>query len=79
MTSDKNNEATTKFFDEKNYFGYDRKYVHFFIQDMAPAVDYDGKVYMEEKYKMSTSPNGNGGWFSSMARSGALDIVKENM
>ena len=78
MTSDKNNEATTKFFDEKNYFGYDRKYVHFFIQDMAPAVDYDGKVYMEEKYKMSTSPNGNGGWFSSMTRSGALDIVKEN-
>ena len=66
MTSDKNHEATTSFFKEKNYFGYRPEYITFFMQDMAPASDYDGKVYMEEKYKMSTSPNGNGGWFLSM-------------
>lgn len=77
MTSDKNHESTTKFFEEKNYFGYDKDYITFFIQDMAPATDYSGKILLEAKNKMSTSPNGNGGWFSSMAKCGALDIVKE--
>lgn len=78
MTSDKNHEATTGFFAEKNYFGYDENYIHFFKQDMAPACDYNGKVLMESKYKLATSPNGNGGWFSSMIGSGMLDIIKEN-
>lgn len=73
MTSDKNHEATTQFFAEKNYFGYKPEYVTFFMQDMAPASDYNGKVYMETKNKMSTSPNGNGGWFSSMMKFGIVD------
>ena len=76
MTSDKNHEATTAFFKEKNYFGYDPEYVTFFKQDMAPASDYDGRVYMEEKYKMATSPNGNGGWFLSMMKWGIVDKIK---
>ena len=66
MTSDKNHEATTTFLKEHDYFGYNSDYVTFFMQEMAPAADYDGKVYLEEKWKMSTSPNGNGGWYSSM-------------
>lgn len=33
---------------------------------MAAATDYEGKIYLEEKGKLSTSPNGNGGWFISM-------------
>ncbi|MBP3339970.1 MAG: UDPGP type 1 family protein [Lachnospiraceae bacterium] len=78
MTSDKNNDATISFFKEHNYFGYDVNFVHFFKQEMAPAADYNGKIYMESKYKMATSPNGNGGWFGSMAKYGMLDIVKEN-
>jgi len=77
MTSDKNNEITRKFLKEKNYFGYEPSFVTFFIQEMAPATDYNGKIYMEEKGKMSTSPNGNGGWFSSMERCGVLDLVKK--
>lgn len=77
MTSDKNHEATTKFFKEHDYFGYNEEYVTFFMQEMAPAADYTGKVYMEEKGKIATSPNGNGGWFTSMAKWGVLDIVKK--
>ncbi|MCM1048420.1 MAG: UTP--glucose-1-phosphate uridylyltransferase [Clostridiales bacterium] len=73
MTSDKNHQATTSFLQEKNYFGYNPEYISFFIQDMAPASDYNGKVYMESKGKMSTSPNGNGGWFSSMMKAGLVD------
>lgn len=75
MTSDKNDEATRKFMAEKNYFGYKPEFVHFFIQEMAPATDYDGHVYMEEKYKISTSPNGNGGWFISMKTAGLTELL----
>ena len=78
MTSDKNHEATVSFLKEKDYFGYDGSFVHFFRQEMAPAADYSGKVYLEEKWKLSTSPNGNGGWYSSMAKGGMLDIVRAN-
>lgn len=77
MTSDKNHDATVGFFKEKNYFGYNADYVTFFMQDMAPACDYEGKVYLEAKYKMSTSPNGNGGWFLSMMKWGVADKIRE--
>ncbi|MFR0847133.1 MAG: UTP--glucose-1-phosphate uridylyltransferase [Eubacterium sp.] len=32
---------------------------------------------MEGKAKLSTSPNGNGGWFSSLAKAGLLDKIDE--
>ena len=77
MTSDKNHDKTVKFMEEMDYFGYDRDMVRFFKQDMAPAVDYDGKVYMESRSRIATSPNGNGGWFLSMMNTGVLDRAKE--
>lgn len=70
MTSDKNHEDTTAFLKEHDYFGYPEEYITFFMQEMAPACDYEGKVYLEEKWKLSTSPNGNGGWYSSMYKWG---------
>lgn len=76
MTSEKNHEATTAFLKEKNYFGYPEEYIHFFKQEMAPATDYNGKIYLEEKGRMATSPNGNGGWFISLMRAGLLDKAK---
>ncbi len=75
MTSDKNHAKTVSFFKEHNFFGYKEDYIKFFMQEMAPATDYEGKVYMESKSQISNSPNGNGGWFSSMKRWGILDII----
>ena len=77
MTSEKNHKDTVDFFEKKEYFGYERKYVYFFMQKMAPSVSYDGKILMEEKYKISSSPNGNGGWFISLANAGLLDKISE--
>ena len=77
MTSDKNHDKTVAFMEKMDYFGYDRSKVWFFKQEMAPAADRDGKVYMEAKDRISTSPNGNGGWFLSMKRCGLLDKVHE--
>ncbi len=78
MTSDKNHEATVRFLKEHGYFGYSSDHVAFFMQDMAPACDHQGKVYMEEKWKISTSPNGNGGWYSSMHKWGVAQKAMED-
>lgn len=69
MTSVKNDKVTRAFFEEHGYFGYNKEYVFFFIQAMAPSVDYSGKIYMEDKDTISMSPNGNGGWFISLVNS----------
>ncbi|MCQ2529700.1 MAG: UDPGP type 1 family protein [Lachnospiraceae bacterium] len=76
MTSDKNDKETRDFFEAHDYFGYNREYVNFFVQEMAPATDRNGKVYLEEKGHISLSPNGNGGWFVSMQKAGLLEKVK---
>ena len=77
MTSDKNHDKTVAFMEKMNYFGYDSSKVWFFKQEMAPAADRQGRVYMEAKDRISTSPNGNGGWFLSMKRCGLIDKVRE--
>ncbi len=73
MTSEKNNTDTVSFFKEKNYFGYNSDHIYFFIQEMAPSVDYNGKIYLESKSRISTSPKGNGGWFASLKKAEILD------
>ena len=73
MTSDKNHAQTTSFWKEHNYFGYPEADVKFFKQDMAPAVDFDGKIILERKDTPALSPNGNGGWFSSLQRAGLCE------
>ena len=75
MTSEKNDADTRAFFAEHDYFGYPEADVKFFVQDMAAAVDYNGKLLLEEPGRLATSPNGNGGWFSSLARAGLLEDV----
>ena len=75
MTSEKNDEATRRFFEEKDYFGYHKDYIRFFKQDMAPATDKSGKVYLECKGRIATSPNGNAGWFKSLVNAGLLPGV----
>ena len=37
---------------------------------MAPSVDYNGKLYMESTDSLAMSPNGNGGWFTSLIDAG---------
>lgn len=80
MTSDKNHDETKAFFKSHNYFGYNSSYVHFFRQEMVPSVDFGGKICLEEKGRICMSPNGNGGWFSSLDKAGYLEnILKSNI
>ncbi len=76
MTSDRNHEETVRFFKEHAYFEYPAEYIHFFKQDMAPSLDHHGKILLESKGHISMTPNGNGGWFSSLQRAGLIDQMK---
>ena len=77
MTSDKNHEQTTSFWKEHNYFGYAEADVKFFKQEMAPAVDFNGKIYLEAKDTPALSPNGNGGWYASLKRAGLYEDLQK--
>ncbi len=78
MTSRANNDETIKFFKENDYFGYPRDRIHFYIQDVAPTCDYSGKVFLDEKHRVSLAPNGNGGWYSSLVNSGLARIMERD-
>ncbi len=77
MTSDKNDVQTREFFAEQDYFGYDKNFIKFFVQEMVPAVDFDGNVLVEAEDSLAMSPNGNGGWFTSMIKAGLDKDLKE--
>lgn len=76
MCSDKNYDEIKTFFKEHNNFGYPEEYLAFFKQEMAPSSDRSGKIYLEAKDRISLSPNGNGGWFSSLYKAGLVDDAK---
>lgn len=76
MTSEKNDAQTRQFFEEHNYFGYHKDFIKFFVQEMVPAVDFEGNVLLEAQDSLAMSPNGNGGWFTSLLRAGFEEDLK---
>lgn len=78
MTSDINYADTVCFFEEHDYWGYNKEYVHFFVQELNPATDFTGKILMSSKSSLALSPNGNGGWFSSLEKSGLLKDIENS-
>jgi UDP-N-acetylglucosamine/UDP-N-acetylgalactosamine diphosphorylase len=77
MTSEKNDAQTRAFFAEHDYFGYSSDFVKFFVQEMVPAVDFEGNVLLESEDSLAMSPNGNGGWFKSLVKAGLDRDLKE--
>lgn len=76
MTSADNNKETREFFEEHDYFGYSSENVWFFVQEQLPTVDKNGKLMISENGNVLTAPNGNGGWYDSMAKTGMLRVVQ---
>lgn len=76
MTSAVNNDETVKFFIDNNFFGYPAEKVHFFIQKTQPVCGFDGKIFLSEKHRVAQSPNGNGGWYSSLVDSGLGEVLE---
>ncbi|MCD8295506.1 MAG: UTP--glucose-1-phosphate uridylyltransferase [Clostridia bacterium] len=78
MTSRQNHDETVEYFRSVNFFGYPEEKIHFYIQDVSPACGYDYKVFLDTKCHVALSPNGNGGWYSSLIRNGLGDVVHGN-
>ena len=76
MTSIDNNNETVKFFEEHNYFGYNKEKVKFFIQNILPLTDVDGNILFDKDLKVKEASDGNGGVFEALKKSKMLDDMK---
>ena len=77
MTSRENNDATVKFFEEKNYFGYPKENIMFFKQGELPMISEDGKIILDENGFIKEAADGHGGIFESLYRNKALEDMKK--
>lgn len=77
MTSGLNDAATRSFLKGHGYFGYPEDRIRFFVQSAAPAVDGNGKLLLASPSEIVSAPNGNGGWFRSIADAGLLPLLHE--
>ena len=76
MTSIYNRREIEEFLKEKAFFGFDPSSIFFFEQNMAPATDFDGKIYKSSPSSLELAPDGNGGWFSALVSCGYLDKIR---
>jgi UDP-N-acetylglucosamine/UDP-N-acetylgalactosamine diphosphorylase len=73
MTSPINHQGTVTFFQGNDYFGLSSTNVQFFQQGMLPCLTEDGKIIMETPSQVAMAPDGNGGIYPSLYKSGMLD------
>ncbi len=78
MTSRENNQETQKFLKKNNFFGYPKDKVTFFTQSELPVMSFEGKLLIDENYKIKEASDGNGGTYSSLRSSGILAQMKED-
>lgn len=78
MTSPTNDSATKAYFDLKNYFGYPKDKIKFFIQNTLPIIDVNTKVILESTHSIKTGSNGNGDVFKAFASAGFIDELEHN-
>jgi UDP-N-acetylglucosamine/UDP-N-acetylgalactosamine diphosphorylase len=77
MTSTINHEATVNAFEEAGYFGLQPGQVMFFSQGRMPAVDFEGRILLEDRDRIAMTPDGHGGSLRALARSGALSRMRD--
>ncbi|MCP4758448.1 MAG: UDPGP type 1 family protein [Planctomycetes bacterium] len=77
MTSKANDAQTRSFFLDNRCFGLDRRQIMMFPQGMMPAFDAEsGRVLLEGPAALAMSPDGHGGSYQALLRSGALDQME---
>ena len=77
MTSADNDAETRRIWQDNALFGLKEEGLFIFAQDEAPAVDEQGKLLLADRDRLVSAPNGNGGLFAALARSGALEVMEQ--
>jgi UDP-N-acetylglucosamine/UDP-N-acetylgalactosamine diphosphorylase len=76
MTSFATDAPTKEFFEKNNFFGLEKDQVIFFKQEEFPCITPEGKIILENKCKIATAPNGNGGLYAALVQTGTLDDME---
>lgn len=76
MTSSENNKDTVKFFEDNNYFNYNKDYVKFFMQGNLPLLLENGEIILDKDYHIKEAADGNGCIYKAMAKNKILEDMK---
>lgn len=80
MTSPMNDIETRDFFKQHNYFGLTKASIRFFPQGTLPSISTDAQVLLQSKGSLALNPDGHGGSFKALQKSGAiLDMKKRGV
>ncbi|GJQ84452.1 mmy [Trypoxylus dichotomus] len=77
MTSGPTIQQTTKFLVDNNYFQLNSNNIVIFEQGLLPCFDFDGKILLEDKGKISLAPDGNGGIYRALKKNGVLEDMQK--
>lgn len=78
MTSSQNNEEIKEFFEDNKYFGYDKNYIHFYVQGNCITVDKNWNPILSDKSTICYSPNGNGCWYMDLVKAGYRKLLESS-
>uniref|UniRef100_A0A2M4BLD0 UDP-N-acetylglucosamine diphosphorylase n=1 Tax=Anopheles marajoara TaxID=58244 RepID=A0A2M4BLD0_9DIPT len=76
MTSEHTHSETLEYFRLNRYFGLPAEQVRMFRQRSVPCVDFEGRIIMDQKWKLATAPDGNGGIYRALKDEGILDELQ---
>lgn len=77
MTSEHTMGQTVDFFKSHSCFGLNEEDIVYFNQGKLPCFDFEGKIFLDEKHHLSTSPDGNGGLYRALKTQGILKDIAQ--
>ncbi len=77
MTSPLNHEETVEIFHSNGYYGLKKENIFIFQQGTLPNFSKEGKILLADKGNIACSPDGHGGCFGALHKSGALADMKK--